>query len=83
MKMQGGFIRNLIVIFVPLLVFACAPRAEFHTIPQKGAKRTGTYPRFSEKPQAETGQFSEEERARLVRELEGDAQRLRGSDHLR
>jgi len=56
---------------------ACAPQAEFTAIPQQGAKRTGTYPRFSEKPQAETGQFSEEEQARLTRELEGDAQRLR------
>jgi len=83
MKIPSCLVRSLLFGLVPLYLVACAPRAEFHTVSQSGARRTGVYLRFSEKPQAETAQFSEEEKDGLVQELEGDAQRLHSSVHVR
>lgn len=60
-------------------VAACAPSAEFQTAPQAGAWRSDSYPSFSQKPQAETAQFSAGDQARLSHELQADGQRLRGS----
>lgn len=81
MKRHSILIRNLFIVFVLFLVSACASQKEFQVIPQAGANRTGVYPRFSDKLQAETAQFSREEEDHLMKELGGDAQRLLGSIH--
>jgi len=55
----------------------CAGGSEFQTIPQKGANRTGIYPRFSVRPQAQTQQLTPAESARLSNELANKAKDLR------
>jgi len=57
-----------------LCLAACAPAREFAYVPQEGAKHAGYYPRFSDKPQAETAQFTRRERASLTKELDGERQ---------
>lgn len=83
MKMQSGSVKKLIWLILLLVTVGCAPRAEFQTIPQQGASRTGVYPRFSNRPHAETEQFSKEDKARLIEELDSDAMHLRGLSHSR
>jgi len=59
-----------ISIVLCLSLVACAPAREFSHVPQDGAKREGQYPRFSDKPQVETAQFTRQESTRLTRQLD-------------
>ena len=58
-----------IVIASAAIVAGCAGGKEFETVPQEGANRTGVFPRFSQKPQGETAQFTKAERDQLANRL--------------
>jgi len=62
------------VIFSCLCLAACAPSREFAHVPQEGANRAGIFPRFSDKPQAETAQFTRQETVALTQELDAGKQ---------
>jgi len=62
------------VIFSCLCLAACAPSREFAHVPQEGANRTGIFPRFSDKPQAETAQLTRQETVALTQALDTEKQ---------
>jgi len=54
----------------------CAPTHEFHAPPQEGAHNSGTFPRFSDRPEAEGTQLSPQKSQYLADELVKTAQIL-------
>lgn len=60
-----------------LALSACAPSQEFRGVPQQGAWRNGSYPKFSALPKAETAQLSAAEQQRLSQSLRADGYRVR------
>ncbi|UXN04351.1 MULTISPECIES: hypothetical protein [unclassified Bartonella] len=69
----------LFTVIIMALVGAltgCAGGKEFETVPQKGANRTGVFPRFSQMPQGETAQFTKAERDQLANQLTQDRSNL-------
>lgn len=60
---------KMLIILTALTLTACAGDKEFETIPQKGANRTGVFPSFTQRPHAETAQFTQTERDELANKL--------------
>jgi len=58
-------------------LWGCAPSHEFQVAPQEGAQRSGTFPRFSDRPEAETSQLPPQTSQNLEHELTSEARKLR------
>jgi|GEM_PF-1846942 len=76
-KISSGSFAKAAALLLAAALAACAPSADFQTVPQKGAWRSGTYPSFSTRPQAATAQFSEAERQSLSRTLQAEGRQAR------
>jgi len=74
--MSALTLKKFLVILPLFLLLGCAPSRDFQAPPQEGAQRLNTFPRFSDRPEAETSQFAPSESLSLARELEQEAQRL-------
>jgi len=68
--------RYCLILFL-FSLWGCAPAHEFQVAPQEGAQRSGTFPRFSDRPEAETSQLPPQTSQNLETELTNEARRLR------
>jgi len=75
--MFASMMKKCFPALLSLALWGCAPSRDFQTIPQEGAQRSDMFPRFSDKPEAETSQFTQTDAQMLTQELEQEAQRLK------
>jgi len=64
-----------------LALWGCAPSRDFNAERQKGAHISENFPRFSDRPEAETSQFTQEASQNLTEELTNEVQKLRQQGH--
>jgi len=72
--MSAIAVSKYIIILSCLGLVACAPSREFNATPQPGANRSGDYPRFSDRPQAQTASLTPSESRSLTEALDQEKQ---------
>ena len=76
MTIEKPISARIIITIIVLALTGCANNREFETVPQAGANRTGVFPSFTQKPKAETAQFTQTERDELAKRLIDNRNRL-------